>query len=171
MSKEKNPGAREAGADNFAARWSRLKQQSKEAPPAAPAAHDPDAPPPVLPPIEALTIESDFSAFFHPKVDESLRRAALKKLFSDPRFNVMDGLDVYIDDYSKADPLPATMLAGLRQAQKIMQWAQETRDEIARKAAAADGSLKPQQPAEPLAAPEDEGQTAEPTPAPETRRG
>jgi hypothetical protein len=39
-------------------------------------------------------------------VDPALRRSALKKLLADPRFNVMDGLDVYIDDYSKADPLP-----------------------------------------------------------------
>lgn len=35
------------------------------------------------------------------KGEESVKRAALKKLFSDPRFNVMDGLDVDIDDYSK----------------------------------------------------------------------
>jgi hypothetical protein len=39
-------------------------------------------------------------------VDPGLRREALKTLFKDPRFNVMDGLDVYIDDYSKPDPLP-----------------------------------------------------------------
>ena len=41
---------------------------------------------------------------------EDVRRAALKKLFSDPRFNVMDGLDVYIDDYSKTEPIPPEML-------------------------------------------------------------
>jgi len=52
-----------------------------------------------------------------------VRRAALKKLFSDPRFNVMDGLDVYVDDYSKSEPIPPAMLAGLRQAQKILEWA------------------------------------------------
>jgi hypothetical protein len=39
-------------------------------------------------------------------VDPALRRQAMKTLFQDPRYNVMDGLDVYIDDYSKADPLP-----------------------------------------------------------------
>ena len=33
--------------------------------------------------------------------------AAMKKLFTDPHFNVMDGLDIYIDDYRKPDPLPA----------------------------------------------------------------
>ena len=50
-----------------------------------------------------------------PEVDESLKRAALKKLFADPHFNVMDGLDVYIDDYSKPDPIPPDMLARLIQ--------------------------------------------------------
>ena len=58
-----------------------------------------------------------------------MRRAALKKLFSDPHFNVMDGLDVYIDDYSKTEPIPPAMLAGLRQAQKILQWAKEDEEE------------------------------------------
>ncbi len=92
-----------------------------------PAVRDQDAaaktPPPELPPVEKLTFDSDYRAFFHPKVSEDTRRAALKKLFSDPRFNVMDGLDVYIDDYSKTEPIPPAMLAGLRQAQKILEWA------------------------------------------------
>ena len=86
---------------------------------------DPKAPAPDLPPVDKLTIESDYRAFFHPKVGEDVRRAALKKLFSDPHFNVMDGLDVYIDDYSKTEPIPPAMLAGLRQAQKILAWAKE----------------------------------------------
>ncbi len=45
-----------------------------------------------------------------------MKNAALKKLFGDPRFNVMDGLDVYIDDYSKPDPLPASMVRQMAQA-------------------------------------------------------
>jgi hypothetical protein len=45
-----------------------------------------------------------------------VRNAALKKLFADPHFNLMDGLDVYIDDYSKPDPLPPEMLAQLASA-------------------------------------------------------
>lgn len=40
-------------------------------------------------------------------IDPDLRRAAIRTLVRDPRFNVMDGLDVYIDDYSKPDPIPA----------------------------------------------------------------
>jgi hypothetical protein len=137
-----NERENKSAGENFAARWSRLKEQAREAPASAdaqslPRAIDPASPPPDLPPVEQLTIDSDFTGFFHPKVDENLRRAALKKLFSDPRFNVMDGLDTYIDDYSRPDPIPAAMLAGLRQAQKILQWAQETKDEAAAKEAAA----------------------------------
>jgi hypothetical protein len=115
----------------FLSRWSQRKQQAREEPPATQPAVDAAAPVPVLPPVDTLTMESDFSGFLHPKVDADLRRAALKKLFSDPHFNVMDGLDTYIDDYSQPNPLPAGMLAGLRQAQNILAWAQETREETA----------------------------------------
>jgi hypothetical protein len=116
----------------FLERWSQRKQEAREAPPAAlPANEVVETPVPDLPPVEELTPQSDFSAFMHPKVDPDLRRTALKKLFSDPHFNVMDGLDTYVDDYSKSDPLPPGMLAGLRQAQNILAWAKETKEETA----------------------------------------
>lgn len=125
----RKPDEPAAGEENeaFVSRWSRLKQEARQAPPQPPAAQgtDPKAPAPELPPIDKLTIDSDYRAFFHPKVGEDVRRAALKKLFSDPRFNVMDGLDVYIDDYSKTEPIPPAMLAGLKQAQNIFAWAKE----------------------------------------------
>jgi len=76
-----------------------------------------DAPP--LPPVESLNIDSDFRAFLQPKVEEGLRRRALRQLFRDPHFNVMDGLDVYIDDYSKPDPISAEIVRGLVQARYI----------------------------------------------------
>ena len=129
------------GGESFARRWSRVKTEARDADHArssesaaapvgaVPAKTDDD--PPALPPIEELTLESDFSGFFHPKVDEGLRRAALRKLFSDPHFNVMDGLDTYIDDYSKTEPLPAAMLASLQQAQRILEWAAETDEQAA----------------------------------------
>ena len=74
---------------------------------AATSAAPPVAPAEPLPPVETLTFDADFTRYMAPDVDPSLKRAALKKLFSDPRFNVMDGLDVYIDDYSKPDPIDA----------------------------------------------------------------
>ena len=43
---------------------------------------------------------------------------ALQKLFSDPHFNRMDGLDIYIDDYSQPDPIPPEILAKLQHARE-----------------------------------------------------
>lgn len=106
-------------------RWSKRKLETKfevaasaptlpVSPPsvAAPAAapSSPSTPAPALPSVDSLTFDSDFTAFLRPDVDETLRRAALKQLFRDPRFNVMDGLDTYIDDYTKADPIPPDVL-------------------------------------------------------------
>jgi len=72
-----------------------------------------------LPPVETLDFDADFTRFLAPQVDATVRRQALRKLFSDPRFNVMDGLDVYIDDYSKFEPVPADVIAKLRHARYI----------------------------------------------------
>ncbi|NMG70702.1 DUF3306 domain-containing protein [Parazoarcus communis] len=69
-----------------------------------------------LPDPAKLTLESDFTAFLKEEVGEAVRRQALKKLFNDPHFNVMDGLDIYIDDYSVSEPIPPEMLAKLRSA-------------------------------------------------------
>jgi hypothetical protein len=66
-----------------------------------------------------LSFDSDFAAFMKPDVDATLRRQALKTLLNDPRFNVMDGLDVYIDDYSLADPLPEGWIAKLNQYARL----------------------------------------------------
>lgn len=72
-----------------------------------------------LPPVESLTFDSDFTAFMRPGVDADLRRSAVRKLVRDPRFNVMDGLDVYIDDYSKPSPLEPELARTLMQARYI----------------------------------------------------
>jgi cell division septation protein DedD len=45
-----------------------------------------------------------------------VRNAAMKKLFTDPHYNVMDRLDIYIDDYSLPDPLPESMLRQMASA-------------------------------------------------------
>ena len=72
--------------------------------------------PPTLADVAALTRESDFSRFVAPGVAGDVKNAALKKLFGDPQFNVMDGLDVYIDDYTKPDPLPLASIRKMAQA-------------------------------------------------------
>jgi hypothetical protein len=116
------------GAERFSlSRWSRRKLAAgaeAPAPAPAPAVVPASAPAPgvsgppasvELPPVESLTFDSDFTAFLRPGVDDKVKRAALKQLFRDPRFNIMDGLDTYIDDYTKADPIPADILADLLQ--------------------------------------------------------
>ena len=73
-------------------------------------------PPPTLEDVQALTPESDYSAFTGVNVSPEVSNAAMKKLFTDPHYNVMDGLDIYIDDYSKPDPLPLSMLRQMTSA-------------------------------------------------------
>jgi uncharacterized protein DUF3306 len=104
---------------NFLRRWSRLKQEASVKPVPS-GKEEVSATSPELPALDSLNFESDFGAFMRARVDESIRRAALKKLFSDPRFNIMDGLDVYIDDYSKEDPIPPGMLAQLQHAKTTL---------------------------------------------------
>jgi hypothetical protein len=128
-------------AETFFARWSRVKAESGLAgaePPspvpldAGPQTAD-DAGPaaPTLEQVESLTAESDFTPFVARGVDETVRRAAMKKLFSDPRFNVMDGLDTYIDDYNKFEPLTPLMVAALNHAKDLIarEFAAEEDDE------------------------------------------
>lgn len=104
----------------FLSRWSRRKRAAKQ-PSATPAAPVQGAtPPPELPPIESLTPESDFSAFMHEQVDEKLRRAALRKLFSDPALNVVDGLDDYAEDFNQLETLAAGAAAGLEHAKRTL---------------------------------------------------
>jgi uncharacterized protein DUF3306 len=106
--------------DPFLARWSRRKLEVAKAPAAAAPAAPAAAEAPVLPALDSLTFESDFTAFMHAKVDEGVKRAALKKLFSDPRFNVMDGLDTYIDDYTKNDGISEEMLKTLKHSRTTL---------------------------------------------------
>ncbi|HSC64727.1 MAG TPA: DUF3306 domain-containing protein [Caldimonas sp.] len=90
---------------------------SEPAAPTAGAAPAPAAAPlPTLDDVARLTKDSDFSPFVARNVDADVRNAAMKKLFSDPHFNVMDGLDTYIDDYGKADPIPLSMLRRMNQS-------------------------------------------------------
>ncbi|TWA60482.1 uncharacterized protein DUF3306 [Azospirillum baldaniorum] len=116
--------------ESFLSRWSRLKRQPvaptsepalepvpppAEGPPAQlpvdaaaePAetvpetAPEPDDPLKDLPPVEELTLESDFTPFLRAEVPDDLHRQALRKLWtSDPVFANDDGLKDYADDYA-----------------------------------------------------------------------
>lgn len=127
-------------SEGFFDRWSRRKQQVREGevPPPEPLAAVPvepaalvetpgprpdlapqgegETPPPTLADAEALTIDSDFKPFVARNVAPEVKNAAFKKLFADPHFNVMDGLDTYIDDYSQSTPVPESVLRQMASA-------------------------------------------------------
>lgn len=125
------------------------------APGTAPAAA-PAEPPPTLDDVAQLTPESDFSRFVARDVPSSVRNAAVKKLFADPHFNVMDGLDIYIDDYTKGSPLAEADLARMVGAQFL-----KLVDEPKPAAEATTAALTPPTVAAPVAAPiPDSGPTA-----------
>lgn len=124
-----SPGDEE-DENTFLGRWSRRKVAARRgeslpepsAPPLAPAAAAPAPAEPALelPSLDTLKgLESEYEAFMRPEIDPATRTAALKKLFGDPHFNTMDGLDVYIDDYSIADPIPSAMLKALGAARTL----------------------------------------------------
>jgi len=115
------PAAPAAGAPQVPAPQPDAADLAGTAPPVAAATESaarpaPAPPPPTLDDVARLTRESDFSRFVAGDVEPGVRNAAMKKLFSDPHFNVMDGLDVYIDDYGKPDPIPPGMLRRLTQS-------------------------------------------------------
>jgi len=122
----------------FLGRWSRRKTDVVQGKPlvepvvAPPAAESQLAVAPVMEPapaevpaekklltlddVKLLNKDSDFKPFMASDVGPDVRNAAMKKLFADPHFNVMDGLDIYIDDYSISDPIPESMLRQMASA-------------------------------------------------------
>lgn len=98
-------------------RWSRRKQAARadavQPQPDHTAPATGDEPPP-LPPLETLHADSDYSGFMHPKVSDELRRVALRSLFRSAKFNLVDGLDDYAEDYRSFESLGAVVTADLR---------------------------------------------------------
>jgi hypothetical protein len=110
----------------FLQRWSRRKHSvAAGSVPPEPAAPVPapvvDAPPaPPLPDPAALDFNADFSAYLHARVPAALKRQAMQRLFADPVFNQMDGLDIYIEDYNLIPDLPAAEAALLQHAREVL---------------------------------------------------
>lgn len=133
--------ARDDG-EGFLSRWSRLKEEGRQdaerapEPKAEPRPASPAAAPavpakessaastaaaPQLPPIDSLKgLASEYTEFLKPGVDESLRRSALKKLFSDPYFETFERFEAYCEDYTQSEPIPAAMLKTLEQAKGLL---------------------------------------------------
>ena len=145
-------------ASGFLSRWARRKEQARSglepapepptvleapdlvAPPATQAelvAQPPAEPLPTLADVAQLTHDSDYTRFVAPGVEADVKNAALKKLFGDPHYNVMDGLDTYIDDYGKPDPIPLAMLRQMNQSRilRLFDDDEEEDDDSAKKIA------------------------------------
>jgi uncharacterized protein DUF3306 len=119
------PGpAPEAGEGSFLTRWSRRKRAAEAGQPlpepAPPALAAPSTTPADLPDPATLGFEDDFSAYLGAQVPAALKRAAMSKLFADPSFNQMDGLDVYIEDYNLVPDLPAAERDLLAHARDVL---------------------------------------------------
>ena len=67
-----------------------------------------------MPPLESLGADSDYTGFLSDQVSETLRKAALRKLFHSATFNVTDGLDEYADDFTKFETLGDIITADMR---------------------------------------------------------
>lgn len=76
----------------------------------------PDPPPTDadMPPLVSLDADSDYTGFLSPRVSESLRRAALRKLFHGSAFNVIDELDDYAEDFTTFEALGDIITADMR---------------------------------------------------------
>jgi hypothetical protein len=114
VGRENKPGEPAADSqEDFLARWSRRKldRDDPEVPGNAAAAVTPsvtadggpereltDAD---MPPIETLDADSDYAGFLSPGVSDDLRQQALRKLFSQPDFNITDGLNDYDEDFTQ----------------------------------------------------------------------
>lgn len=96
-----------------------LPEPGASPPPAAPTLAD----------VAQLTPQSDFAPYMGRTVAQAVKNAAMKKLFADPHFNVMDGLDTYIDDYSQPDPIPPAMLRMMNQSQFLGLFDHEKQEE------------------------------------------
>ncbi len=94
-------------------------------------------PAPTMQDVHTLTPQSDFKPFMRSDVLPEVKNAAMKQLFKDPHFNVMDMMDIYVDDYSKPDPLPPEMLRKMAVTQFLGFWKEEEEEEAAKKAAEA----------------------------------
>ncbi len=67
-----------------------------------------------MPAVEDLDADSDYSGFLSQGVSDALRNQALKKLFFSGRFNVVDGLDDYAEDFTRFAALGDIVTAEMR---------------------------------------------------------
>lgn len=116
-----------AGGDGFLSRWSRRKRAAEAGQPLPEPAPSTPATPAQSAPVEGelpdpatLSFDDDFTRYLGAQVPAALKRTAMAKLFSDPCFNQMDGLDVYVEDYNLVPDLPAAERDLLAHAKAVL---------------------------------------------------
>jgi hypothetical protein len=114
--------------------------------------------------VQGLTKDSDFKPFMSRGVEPSVRNAAMKKLFADPHFNVMDRMDIYIDDYSQPDPLPLSMLRQMASAKFLKLFDEEEEKDSAVAAPARESADSPAQDSVAQSAPTTDASAAQAVP-------
>jgi|AntDeeMinimDraft_4_1070355.scaffolds.fasta_scaffold17795_2 hypothetical protein len=154
--------------DSFLARWSRRKHEAEHGPPAeeaepeaapaeTPIDTDRHAPPAEtvgedtttavedtepadadLPHPDTLDRNSDFSVYLKRRVSSAFRRAAMRRLFSSPEFNVRDGLDDYDEDYTQFQSLGNTVTAHMRHHEERLRQRDQDKAEQAERDAEAE---------------------------------
>jgi len=116
--------------EDFLRRWSRRKaaeeeNANKSEPTSAsePVESEPEQQPlktdADMPPVESIDESTDMRDFFSPEVSDNLRQAALRKLFHLPKFNIVDGLDDYDDDFTTFAPLGDIITADMRHQMEL----------------------------------------------------
>lgn len=110
-------------ASSFLRRWSQRKLESVAG--AVDAAPEAPVTPIPLPDTKTLDFNADFSPFMQQGVDADTRRQALRKLFMTDHYRAMDGLDVYVEDYSRPVLLSSDLLQTLDHAQALLQKTQQ----------------------------------------------
>jgi hypothetical protein len=67
-----------------------------------------------MPPLESIDEDTDMSGFFSPQVSQAVKKAALRKFFHSPVFNIVDGLDDYDDDFRNFEALGDIITSDMR---------------------------------------------------------
>ncbi len=67
-----------------------------------------------MPILDSIDENTDMSGFFSPKVTRAVKKAALKKFFHSPVFNIVDGLDDYDDDFRNFEALGDIITSDMR---------------------------------------------------------
>lgn len=92
-----------------------------------------------MPDLESINDASDMRDFFSPGVSEQLRNQALRRLFRTSRFNVIDPLDDYNEDFRSFELLGDLVTSDMRHRMEM----DEQRRKEAEQAAEASGDGEP----------------------------